>query len=826
LRKTKIKTKLIFSFVTASIAAIMIGLCGYLNVFHMNDIINYSDYNVVKPLAYLDQITFCTGRISIIVRDIMLDGNGESQETQFELIRTYQEELRDQINNYLDALTDNRYTDAHEREIVSDLSVKVSDWSNEMENIARISSNGNTDDALEQLYTLVLPKGNHVNDLIDQLVTINNNQATQRREEAQSSYVFSTVLIITLIVFMVTVMVILGIMVTTSITKSVKKIIHSAEDFAEGNLHFDYQSYPDDEIGQIARALKKMAESIAALIQDNYTVIVEAGAGKLDARVDTAPYKGDYRKILEGINMTFETFCRHLDGVPVAISFFDLSGWLVYSNEVMHEVTALCGFSENNQHLLANMLTSGESDQLPENAAEIFSNEEDISYFNTTVTLKAKDSGETYAYGLTLHRVFGVGAAEGKASCVMLSMVDITEVTDAKRNAEHANRAKTEFLSHMSHEIRTPMNAITGMTQIARRTDDLGKIKDCLDKIESSSHHLLGVLNDVLDMSKIEAGKLALSEDETKLSEDISVVVSMMKSRDSERGVDISYELDIKRDMVMVDSLRLNQVLINLLSNALKFSPDHSQIKVFVDEEPEGEWSVYRFSVEDQGIGMNEEQVGRLFKSFEQADVSITKRFGGTGLGLSISKSIVEMMNGRIWVESEVGKGSIFYFTVRLKTVSTPGRETSNALPVRPEKEDSAGFDLSGLRALVADDIDINRMIIVELLADTGIKIEEAGNGREAANLFGDSPADYFDIILMDIQMPEMDGLEATKVIRGMNRADAKTVPVVALTANVIKEDIAVALAAGMNDHIAKPIERETTIETIHRLCVENKGVK
>jgi len=368
------------------------------------------------------------------------------------------------------------------------------------------------------------------------------------------------------------------------------------------------------------------------------------------------------------------------------------------------------------------------------------------------------------------------------------------------------------------------MNAIIGMTQIARRADGLDKIRECINKIEASSHHLLGLLNNILDMSKIEAGKLTLVPEPLKISEEILFVISMMRSRARESGIEITQEVKIKRDHVSADKLRLNQILINLLSNAVKFSPSGGHIRLTAEEtEPGADASVYRFLVEDQGIGMTEEQTSRLFKSFEQADMSITKRFGGTGLGLSISKSIVEMMGGHIGVESKPGKGSTFFFTVRLSAAlkidgNGNGKKTVADSNEIPHKE---SVDFSKIRALVVDDIEINRVIVAEMLADTQIKIEEAATGREAVEIFDSSAPGHFDIIFMDMQMPEMDGCEASRAIRALLRKDAKKIPIVAMTANVMKSDVEQVLDAGMNGHIAKPIDFENVIDTIRRMCME-----
>jgi len=346
------------------------------------------------------------------------------------------------------------------------------------------------------------------------------------------------------------------------------------------------------------------------------------------------------------------------------------------------------------------------------------------------------------------------------------------------------------------------------------------EIKECIGKIEGSSQHLLGILNDILDMSKIEAGKLEFSEEEFNLSEIVMFAVSLMKSRKDSKNIEITHDINIKNEHVIADSMRLNQVILNLLSNAVKFSPEGGVINVSVKETVrDADTSVYRFTVSDQGIGMSGEQISRLFHSFEQADSSISKRFGGTGLGLSISKSIIDRMNGNIWVESGVGTGSTFYFEIQLKTVAVHHSADLSDAAV-PQADDSPEdlADYTGIRALLVDDIEINRFIVVKMFSETGIQFEEAGNGREAVELFGNSPPGYFDMILMDIQMPVLDGYEATKEIRSMNRSDAKSVVIVAMTANALRADVETALDAGMNGHIAKPIDYKSAFKTIGEL--------
>ncbi|MCL2497534.1 MAG: ATP-binding protein [Symbiobacteriaceae bacterium] len=536
--------------------------------------------------------------------------------------------------------------------------------------------------------------------------------------------------------------------------------------------------------------------------------------------------------------------------------------------------------------------------------------------------------------------------------------IDLDRYLQAKTEAEYelflaeqkANRAKSEFLSRMSHEMRTPMNAIIGMTKIAETTQDVSRLKYCLDTIGVSSLHLLGIINDVLDMAKIEAGKLELENVPMNLEKTLmkvcNIVVGNMEKKEQRFAVVLSRDLHLN---YIADDLRLSQVITNLLSNAYKFTPVGGKITLSVEEKEHVDNIVtLRFTVTDTGIGMDEEQISRLFNAFEQADGSVSRKFGGTGLGLVISKNIIEKMGGSIWVESTPGVGSTFYFEVRMERgthqdtvifdgirpedirllivegdedvrrhfvniaesfginphVATNAAETlvlveraahsgrsydmvfldydisgsedasfmhelisiidrdtvifitaylewnriekfaydngltrfitkplfaSSVLDAINEvigtslqgsgvkTEVSIGTelpDLSDVRLLLAEDVEINREIFIALLEDTHVKIDIAENGAIAVSKFLEDPNRY-DMIVMDIQMPEIDGYQATMAIRDMDLPQAKMIPIVAMTANAFKEDIELCLASGMNDHLAKPIDEKAVIEKI-----------
>jgi signal transduction histidine kinase/CheY-like chemotaxis protein len=434
----------------------------------------------------------------------------------------------------------------------------------------------------------------------------------------------------------------------------------------------------------------------------------------------------------------------------------------------------------------------------------------------------------------------------------------IQDLTRTEAEAQAASQAKSDFLSNMSHEMRTPMNAVIGMSSIGRAADDLERKNYAFDKITDASTHLLGVINDILDMSKIEAGKLELSVVEFDFGRMLQRVIDVNAFRVTDKRQALSVRIDENIPKVLLgDSQRLAQVVTNLLANAVKFTPENGAIGLSAQLVGEGDgpdgkiadggddFCAIQVDVSDTGIGISAEQQTHLFTSFQQAESSTSRTYGGTGLGLAISKSIIQMMGGLIWVESELGKGSTFSFIVRLGRVS-PGRQGSSegasagvsvgadasvgaSAGANAGASTSAGAnasanagagtsrpvdDFSGFCLLLAEDIEVNREIVSALLEPTGIQIVSAENGALALEAFGANPERY-DVIFMDVQMPEMDGYEATRRIRALDVPQAKSVPIVAMTANVFKEDVEKSHAAGMNAHLGKPLDFDSVLATL-----------
>ena len=449
------------------------------------------------------------------------------------------------------------------------------------------------------------------------------------------------------------------------------------------------------------------------------------------------------------------------------------------------------------------LLTSGESIRKEPLIQPFASGRNDIVFHMT-------DNGQ-YS-GSIVFQDIDQDVLEKKEECKCLE--EISAIIQNRLNLERHDlsaKAKSDFLARMSHEIRTPMNGIIGMTEIALKDGQTEERRiDCLRKIEYSSEYLLGLINDILDMSKIESGKMRLIEEKCNLMEMIQGLRPLLEAKLNENNIQYIADIQLKNHWFMADSLRLNQVLVNLLGNALKYSrPDgHVWLTVRETEEEKGFSNLY-FQVRDDGIGIAPEKQQLIFRQFEQADNSENARKQGTGLGLAISRRIVRMMDSDIKLESEPGKGSSFSFNVKLQPVS--GEKTT--VTSQPEE-----ISFPGKRILVVEDNELNMEIICTILENYGIKTEQAVNGKEAVRRMEESVPGYYDMIFMDIMMPEMDGLEATRTIRNLDRKDCKKIPIYAMSANAFDEDVKRSLASGMNGHLSKPVNLQVLEKTLQKV--------
>ena len=683
-------------------------------------------------------------------------------------------------------------------------------------------------------------------------------------------------------------------------------------------------------IEELEKESRKNVREIARLQSavEQEKIISNARANQIAARTLAQRERDRFLQLLLSNSPNMILFFDHTERIVfcsraflnlLGVSDDEVSGHLI--SEAMHGFREQCLVDTLSENLKAS-LVSNESRSLTVDA--VFGTDERQRKYIIYVTPMANQEG----------------ANEG----AMLWFQDVTEIERAREAAEHASAAKSEFLSNMSHEMRTPMNAIIGMTAIAKDSGNVERKDYCLKKIEEASTHLLGVINDILDMSKIEANRLELSFESFNFERMIQKVVNVINFRVEEKHQAFTVSLDPAIPQALIgDDQRLAQIIANLLSNAVKFTPEKGSVRLDakLSGEENGVFTV-RIEVADSGIGISAEQQARLFQSFQQADSSTSRKFGGTGLGLAISKRLVEMMGGAIWIESEPGAGATFAFTIRAergvdrnKSLLSPDISWNNvrllAVDDAPEtleyfrslagrmniscdlaesgqaaldlieknglynvyfidwkmpgmngielaariRELSAGQpamvimisatewsviqdeanragvnrfvqkplfhsdlvdclnecfgvnravneaesstdDFSGFQILLAEDVEINREIVLALLEPTHLVIDCAENGAVAVKKFGEAPERY-QMIFMDVQMPEMDGYEATRRIRCLDAPSAKTVPIVAMTANVFREDVERCLEAGMNDHVGKPLDFDEVLQKLRQ---------
>lgn len=389
---------------------------------------------------------------------------------------------------------------------------------------------------------------------------------------------------------------------------------------------------------------------------------------------------------------------------------------------------------------------------------------------------------------------------------------------EALMEAKRANTAKTEFLSHMSHDIRTPINGILGMLDISEmNAEDQETQKECRGKIRTAAEHLLSLINDVLDISKLESGILELAEEPFHIRTLMDGCESILKSQAQERGIDMIENIEASSHESLIGSpLHLRQILINIIGNAIKYNDPDGKIYIRVSEiDEENGNAIYRFEIKDTGIGMSEEFQKHLFEPFTQEANNARTYYQGTGLGMAITKNLVEQMHGRIEVQSSLGQGSTFIVTLPLKIDDEP------ELRKKKSSEDNEIINLKGVRVLLAEDNELNREIARYMLENAGITVVETVNGEEAAKTFEQSETGEFSCILMDVMMPVMDGIEATRKIRAADHADAAKIPIIAMTANAFAEDIKKVKDAGMNEHLAKPVNAKKMLQVIAQYCKE-----
>ena len=414
---------------------------------------------------------------------------------------------------------------------------------------------------------------------------------------------------------------------------------------------------------------------------------------------------------------------------------------------------------------------------------------------------------------LILLAFFSLIKVRRSSHMVILEQETNKELNRLRTVAETANAAKSTFLNNMSHDIRTPMNAIIGFTNIAQKHSPTPEIKSCLDKISDSSEHLLALINDVLDISRIESGKIQYTPTPVDIAEVSDSVLTIMQGYLANRNITFQTELEEPQmHYVLTDVVRVREILVNILGNAVKFTNDGGTITYAVSYHPgtDDRHIHVKYRISDTGIGMSEEFVRHIFDEFSQEEQDARTQYKGTGLGMAITKKYVDLMGGTISVESKKGVGSTF-------TVDLP-MEIADAGKVEKKDYSVGNVDLTGVKILMAEDNDLNAEIAIVQLEEMGIRITRATDGEEAVRIFAENPQGTFDLILMDVMMPKMNGYEATKAIRTMqNRRDAFTIPIIAMTANAFAEDVQSSLDAGMNGHLSKPIVMDEVVKTIAR---------
>ncbi|MCL2832820.1 MAG: ATP-binding protein [Treponema sp.] len=600
-----------------------------------------------------------------------------------------------------------------------------------------------------------------------------------------------------------------------AVIRPVQKLTDISAEMASGNLLVEISDgilVRKDEMGVLGKSFESMRTALEKLFANNEALLDAAIYGKLGERGDSSQFKGVYARLINNTNDTLDVIVRYFNGLPAAIVLLNPEYDMVFCNKSFQDV-----FSEfNTEQLYRKLLEDDESsfDVLKQKLKSEIEN----GWFDC---LRWFDiAGEKRCYSFMCS---SIAHSENKNGAVIV-ITDETELVSAKDKALQASKAKSEFLSRVSHELRTPLNVILSMAKLGLADTGLEQSIDRFKKIVSSSAHLSNIINDVLEMSRMESGKTEIRYAPLNIALIVSECVSMLAQRAEENNDRMFLKIGPAIPEALTgDEFRIRQILLNLLSNSVKFTKDGTITTEVKCLENNGQKYLLEFSVADTGIGMTKEFLHKVFIPFEQEENYLSRNYQGTGLGLSISNNLVTLMGGSMTVESVIEKGSRFIFTLGFEAAEyTPGTSALAGANDAAKAGADAGaapeesVSLAGKRILIVDDIEINRMILLEVLDGAGLEMEQARDGDEALDKYLKSPINYYNCILMDVQMPKMNGYDATKAIRTSGRNDCR-LPIIAMTANALKEDITAALESGMTGHLAKPIDFDLCINTIKK---------
>ncbi len=578
------------------------------------------------------------------------------------------------------------------------------------------------------------------------------------------------------------------------IFKPLGLLTKTASSLAKGDI---YTSVPPellalpDEIGSLAKSVHAMNAVYQAMINDTAAVFKAVRGGRLRARFEEGNFKGDISRLIWRINGTLNAVTHYLDSMRDCLVIRGSEQGYAFMNQHFTDL-----FGNGGVITLPAEHTLPHGERRVGEAAEAAGETEDRVY--SDIVLLPLPSGKEDWFTLVSREI---RIEPGRKPQILTILSGVGELMLEKENAQKAEKAKSEFLSHMSHELRTPLNAIIGLTSLALKNEGKGG-EWRFKAINSASTQLMRIINDVLDIAAIETGETGSTEEYFSLAEMLDDCGRIFSGQATDAGLSLSISRD--RDIpekLLGDSAHLRQVLFNLTGNAIKFTKPGGWVQITAKLLHSGNARVeIGFSVKDSGIGISEKFLRDIFTPFSQEDSELQRNHAGSGLGLPICNRLVALMGGELHVSSAIGQGSVFSFEL---SFAKPEKETD-------EEENQAGLEpgsLGGMSVLLVDDVEINRMILAELLEPSGINIVEAEDGAEAVDIFSRSLENTFSLIFMDIQMPGLNGYDATKRIRGLNRADAATVPIFALTANALKQDVDRALGSGMNGHLAKPVD-------------------